>query len=839
MRIKQKSFRNRIILAVSILVLFITTAYWATLGAIVHNNNADQLVDPLLFTNFSTFQQATFPAAHTFLIKWPVFALIAQFNNIPFATIIATVVLCLITVGGLFYVMYRIEKRPLVLALLALFLSSILLMIPVEPRPGALLPTNFAMLTTRNIEYLIFVTGILLVVKSDKRRLYWSMALLTLLFASDRLFMFIGLGASILALATYWLLRHKQLLSALKRMLIVVISAAVLNYCLLAIINVIGLTHISSDAGAPYQLNTNSKDQLQAGIYALLGAATNVGVNLLYDLNSWKEIGSIAMNRLSSWTSIAYIINGFGVAYIISVSLRLPTLPPKRKDKSQKADTKNEALFLSLLLCSSAISATILFVATIHYYPADARYLAIWLWAVAILAATTSLIYWKKPSIKPKLWILLSLSILCGIASTQNQFLASINAYSKPSEANDIVKTALDQHPVKTVVGDYWRVVPIVANTSKKIALVPLGTCFGSRTVLTSKAWTADATQNSFAYLLTTNPSVTGFPACKYQDVQNSYGVPSRKIVVKGELPYPEEMLLIYDHGLRPNNNNKPAKIVRNLEALGNTPCPTGTILQIVAHPDDDLLFMNPDLLKSLKNGDCVRTIYLTAGDSGGTKKYWISREDGVMAAYATALDIKTPHWYIAPYKLGEKTFVQVAHLTEANRKVSLLFLRLPDGGLYGQGYSSNNNETLARLHNGLLGKIHSVDGQSHYSKESLVDTLFSLMKQYSPAEIRIQTIDGSGNHHPDHGDHTYTAKLAMAAFERFRRLPAGSGTILSQYIGYPTYEKDQNVFGSDLEMKKKMFYTYGEHDRPVCQSDANCQHTAYEKYLPKQYKLP
>ena len=39
--------------------------------------------------------------------------------------------------------------------------------------------------------------------------------------------------------------------------------------------------------------------------------------------------------------------------------------------------------------------------------------------------------------------------------------------------------------------------------------------------------------------------------------------------------------------------------------------------MQIVAHEDDDLLFMNPDLEHAIDAGSCVRTIYVTAGDAG------------------------------------------------------------------------------------------------------------------------------------------------------------------------------------------------------------------------------
>ncbi|MFJ6940111.1 PIG-L family deacetylase [Streptomyces sp. NPDC101132] len=44
----------------------------------------------------------------------------------------------------------------------------------------------------------------------------------------------------------------------------------------------------------------------------------------------------------------------------------------------------------------------------------------------------------------------------------------------------------------------------------------------------------------------------------------------------------------------------------------------TGTVLQVVAHPDDDLYFMNPDIERSISAGHALTTVFLTAGESDG-----------------------------------------------------------------------------------------------------------------------------------------------------------------------------------------------------------------------------
>lgn len=77
-----------------------------------------------------------------------------------------------------------------------------------------------------------------------------------------------------------------------------------------------------------------------------------------------------------------------------------------------------------------------------------------------------------------------------------------------------------------------------------------------------------------------------------------------------------------------------------------------GSVVQVVAHPDDDLFFMNPDLSRSLTAGIPVTTVYLTSGEAdgrneaaGGAAKdpeqpadrahYAEARQNGIRCAYA------------------------------------------------------------------------------------------------------------------------------------------------------------------------------------------------------------
>src|SRR3954453_147443 len=69
--------------------------------------------------------------------------------------------------------------------------------------------------------------------------------------------------------------------------------------------------------------------------------------------------------------------------------------------------------------------------------------------------------------------------------------------------------------------------------------------------------------------------------------------------------------------------------------ARASAACPAGATMNIVGHPDDDLLFQSPDLLHDVQPGKCVRTVYITAGERDRDIYSLQWREEGAEAAYA------------------------------------------------------------------------------------------------------------------------------------------------------------------------------------------------------------
>src|SRR5262245_22237578 len=109
------------------------------------------------------------------------------------------------------------------------------------------------------------------------------------------------------------------------------------------------------------------------------------------------------------------------------------------------------------------------------------------------------------------------------------------------------------------------------------------------------------------------------------------------------------------------------------------------SVMNLVAHEDDDLLFISPDLVHAIGGGGtCVRTVFLTAGDAGQDQTYWSGREAGIKAAYAQMAGVANT-WTQSNAAVPGQT---VSLFTLAgNSAVSVAFMRLPDGLTDGSGF--------------------------------------------------------------------------------------------------------------------------------------------------------
>jgi len=809
-------------------------------------SNADQLVNSYLFDNLKTFHGAQWPDQHTFLLKWPLFIAVQLFGATPSAFASLTVATVLLTVSLLALVMYRIEHRPLVFGTLCLALASVLLMVPAQPYSGGILPVNMAMLTTRNIEYMVFIASLALFVYTPRVR-HWKfglgIGLLVLLVASDKLFLSLGVGAAILAMTVYALAGKWPLVKLSARWFAASLVGAVGAVGLLWLINTSGLTHtVAGPLAGPYGYVSNIKDLLLGCIYMILGILTNLGANPANDTRLLADIPRQILQSFTGVEGLAILMNAaLVVAACVAVIRLLLSSIARRKTKST---IPHDAYFkLSLMLIWSTVAACGIFAVSKHYYPVDARYVAIVLFTAFIAIATiTRTINWQPRRIM-LIGFLFCVSIVAGIIATSHTSTAEHTAMDSVTKRNALISKAIEQHHIDTLVGDYWRVLPTRLGAHKNLRVVPLSDCGQFRDTLNSSVWKPDLGKQHFAYLLTLDKSLTGYPACSIDTVIKQYGRPNASTLIAGSLKQPTELLLIYDRGAHssaplPSPTKTPSTVLPiSVNDLTHTACAGTTTMNIVAHQDDDLLFMSPDLQHSLEGNNCVRTIYVTSGDAGADKYYWVGREQGSEAAYSAMLHTNSI-WVERIVKLPTGQFVTVAN-PRGNFRVSLIFMHLPDGNLQGQGFRSSHHESLASLEAGQIQNIHSIDHQSTFSAEDLSGALTTFMRLYQPTEIRTQANLASRSH-PDHSDHMAVGRIAKAAYQSYIDQQFDSKPLipLTFYTGYPIQNMPANVTGQDLRDKERAFFAYAKYDPSVCSSEEQCSFNSnYGWYLKRQYQ--
>lgn len=231
--------------------------------------------------------------------------------------------------------------------------------------------------------------------------------------------------------------------------------------------------------------------------------------------------------------------------------------------------------------------------------------------------------------------------------------------------------------------------------------------------------------------------------------------------------------------------------------------------VQVVAHPDDDLLFMSPDLYGGVRGERPSITVYLTAGegtagldDQHDPFVYARDRVAGLRAAYAHLAGVRNA-WRTKVMTAG-RLAVQVDSLAERPR-VMLIFVGLPDGG---DPRADGGRDALTRLWAG-RNCVHPFGGADRpcVSREDVVLLLRAIYRKYHANVVRTLDPDPPPRCRMcDHPDHVASARFAAAAAEHTQvRLVA--------YRGYPMTVWAPNVPWRMRELKREIFGVYRSHD--------------------------
>ncbi|MFJ4158988.1 PIG-L family deacetylase [Microbacterium testaceum] len=254
--------------------------------------------------------------------------------------------------------------------------------------------------------------------------------------------------------------------------------------------------------------------------------------------------------------------------------------------------------------------------------------------------------------------------------------------------------------------------------------------------------------------------------------------------------------------------------------------------MTIWAHPDDDIIFANPTISDAIAAGRCVRTVFVTAGDAGKGLDYVAARELGILRAY-NAMRGKDGEWDAAEITLG--TGMQVRRLVpKDDPRLSVLYLRLPDGNLTGGGFDSTAHATLSKLYDGAVGTLAPVDGGPAVTRDQLIASIRELASAFHPEGTLTHIPRGSAFAPGDHPDHSAVGTLIRDSLTS----DAAVGPGIRYFVGYPSENLPANLEGTVLDTKVDTYRIYTQQDQVVrCADRSACLKTRkFGQWLQRSY---
>ncbi|MFD7569436.1 PIG-L family deacetylase [Streptomyces sp. NPDC059810] len=279
-------------------------------------------------------------------------------------------------------------------------------------------------------------------------------------------------------------------------------------------------------------------------------------------------------------------------------------------------------------------------------------------------------------------------------------------------------------------------------------------------------------------------------------------------------------------------------------------------LLQVAAHPDDDLYFMNPDTQRLLDAGVPLVSVYVTAGEHTGRNRikgmpdappdraaYSSARHQGLRQSYAAALGLPvfTP-WRRETLTLAGGRRAEIDTLVHGRNRVELVFLNLPmhTNRRYMALPALWHDRALElRTH---LSTDSPVTRSDTYDYDRLVGVLAGLLARYRPTVVHtldpdpdIQLSDEATRRrdseqpgYSDHGDHTAVASFTWAALSRWvadavrdgEPIPAFTTTA---FRGYYNRHWPKNLPPQVLKAKAARLVPYGGDPSWDCGNPSGC----------------
>ncbi|WP_155371667.1 PIG-L family deacetylase [Catellatospora vulcania] len=263
--------------------------------------------------------------------------------------------------------------------------------------------------------------------------------------------------------------------------------------------------------------------------------------------------------------------------------------------------------------------------------------------------------------------------------------------------------------------------------------------------------------------------------------------------------------------------------------------------VNICAHPDDDLYFLNPDVMQALDGGNAVTSVYLTAGEANGINApldergpkpdfegYAAARQYGIRSAYA-AMATGNPDspWRREVRHVGDAVYETATLAAAPHVTLAFLNLRAPVSG-----GGANRLEWLWDGRRDAQPYLRPTDSPlpaaGQLTRAEVFAILASLLDTAEPTVVR--TLDPAPEHlkyaeghvdYSDHTDHLYAAWFAFEAVRRHRR--AGEAVQVQSYRGYFNKYWPRNLSPAVYERKFSYLDVYGWADGHACAAPYGC----------------
>ena len=224
--------------------------------------------------------------------------------------------------------------------------------------------------------------------------------------------------------------------------------------------------------------------------------------------------------------------------------------------------------------------------------------------------------------------------------------------------------------------------------------------------------------------------------------------------------------------------------------------CHAGMLVTVVAHLDDDLLFVNPGISDKLDAGWCVTTVHLIGGANGANFNYVLTREKATRQAYARMAGVANA-WDESTIQIAGEPIHQM--VLKAEPRVRLLEMRLPGGAVRGGrvplGLLWDEGGTLSTYPMNADGT-----GSTRYDRSRLIATLGKILA----GATEIYTLNPDTVPFIEHPDHIYSARITRNVAQML-----GIDVPIEYHVTYPTGGLPMNVPADKLQKKRDVVASY------------------------------